>query len=261
MNYNRKVGDETDQKEGRPLPLHEHKKAVFFDVDDTLYDHLTPFRRAVDEIARPAGDFPYEVAYHRLRYYSDILSLELGGAGSAAYDLAVEEMRRRRFQLALEEFDIDLSPDQANQMQAAYIGCQYDIKMFDGARELLQQLAEDGHIIGLITNGPLQHQMNKIAAMNLGDIIPDDRLFISGAVGWDKPDKRIFAHVNEITGTSPEHSFYIGDSWRNDVIGALEAGWSMIWFNHRGIEPETEHRPHYTVASYAELGEILKAQL
>lgn len=239
----------------------EHRKAVFFDVDDTLYDHLTPFRRAVDEIARPAGDFPYEAAYHRLRYYSDMLSLELGGAGSGAYESAVEDMRRRRFQLALEEFGIDLSLDQAKQMQAAYIGCQYDIEMFDGARELLQQLAADGHVVGLITNGPLEHQMNKIAAMKLGEIIPDERLFVSGAVGWDKPDTRIFAYVNEITGTSPEHSFYIGDSWRNDVIGALGAGWSVIWFNHRGTEPESEHIPHYTAASYKELGEILKAQL
>ncbi|WP_054956848.1 HAD family hydrolase [Paenibacillus dakarensis] len=243
------------------MHLNEHKKAVFFDVDDTLYDHLTPFRRAVDEIAHPAADFPYEAAYHRMRYYSDILSLELGGAGSQQYEETVEEMRRRRFQLALQEFGIELSSDQAKRMQAAYIGCQYDIQMFARARELLKQLADDGHIIGLITNGPLEHQMNKIAAMNLGDIIPDERLFVSGAVGWDKPDARIFAYVNEKTGTRPENSFYVGDSWRNDVIGALNAGWHVIWFNHRRAKPESEHTPHYTATSYEELGEILKARL
>ncbi|MFC7678730.1 HAD family hydrolase [Paenibacillus sp. GCM10028914] len=243
------------------MHLNRHKKAVFFDVDDTLYDHLTPFRRAVKEIAHPPEHFPYEAAYHRMRYYSDMLSLELGGAGSDEYESAVEDMRRRRFQLTLLEFGIDLSPEQAKHMQAVYIGCQYDIDMFEGARELIQQLAEDGHIVGLITNGPLEHQMNKIAAMKLGDMIPEDRLFVSGAVGWDKPDTRIFAHVNKATGTSPEHSFYIGDSWRNDVIGALGAGWNVIWFNHRGTQPESDHTPHFTAASYEELGQILKAQL
>ncbi|MGM1045546.1 MAG: HAD family hydrolase [Bacillota bacterium] len=243
------------------MKLDKSKKAVFFDVDDTLYDHLTPFRRALETIARPKEGFPYEAAYHRLRYYSDMLSLELGGAGSDDYESAVEDMRRRRFQLALQEFDIELSPEQAERMQAAYIGCQYEIDMFEGARELLQRLADDGHVVGLITNGPLEHQMNKIAAMNLGSIIPADRLFVSGDVGWDKPDQRIFVHVNERTGTSPEHSYYIGDSWRNDVIGALAAGWNVIWFNHRGTTPESEHTPHYTAGSYTELAQILETAL
>ncbi|WP_106769738.1 HAD family hydrolase [Paenibacillus faecalis] len=238
-----------------------YEKAVFFDLDDTLYDHLIPFYKVVQTIVQPEDDFPYEAAYHRLRYYSDKLALELGGAGSDEYRQAVEEMRCRRFQLALQEFDIELSPEQAASMQAAYIGCQYEIDMFEGAQELLKYLADSGYIVGLITNGTQEHQMKKIAAMNLENIIPSDRLFISGDVGWDKPDRRIFAHVNELTGTRPEHSYYVGDSWRNDVIGALAAGWHVIWFNHRRIEPESGHSPHYIAGSYEELGEILKKVL
>ncbi|MGG1877429.1 HAD family hydrolase [Paenibacillus cisolokensis] len=232
-------------------------KGIFFDVDDTLYDHLTPFRGAVQEVAQPADSFPYEAAYHRMRYYSDRLSEELGGAGAAAYGEAVREMRVRRFQLALAEFGIALDEKQAEAVQRVYHERQFRIEMFDGARELLRTLVEAGHIVGLITNGPEAHQMNKIRAMNLGDLIPPERLFVSGAVGWDKPDARIFRHVNEATGTRPEHSYYIGDSWRNDVVGALAAGWHVIWFNHRGVKPESDHEPHHVAASYKELGELL----
>lgn len=32
-------------------------KGIFFDVDDTLYDHLAPFRDAVQKVARPDGTF------------------------------------------------------------------------------------------------------------------------------------------------------------------------------------------------------------
>jgi len=234
------------------------KKAIFFDVDDTLYDHLAPFRKAVEEIAAPRPGFPYEAAYHRLRYYSDILSLELGGAGAMEAGDATEGMRRRRFQLALAEFGIELSDAAAAEMQAAYIGCQYDIEMFPGARELLRELAEDGHLVGLITNGAGGHQLKKIKAMALDDIIPPVRQFISGNAGWDKPDKRLFDYVNAETGTTPEQSVYIGDSWRNDVIGALEAGWTAVWFNHRDAKPESDHLPHCTVQKYSELKRILK---
>lgn len=232
-------------------------KGIFFDVDDTLYDHLAPFRDAVQEVAHPGGAFPYEAAYHRMRYYSDMLSVELGGAGTAAYGEAVEDMRRRRFQLALAEFGIQLTLEEAEAVQQTYLDRQYNITMFEGARELLKKLADAGHVVGLITNGPAEHQMNKIAAMRLGDLIPEERLFVSGAVGWDKPDPRIFHHVNRLTGTVPEGSYYIGDSWRNDVVGALAAGWHVIWFNHRSVGPESEHQPQHTVTSYGELEGLL----
>ncbi|WP_229692089.1 HAD family hydrolase [Paenibacillus radicis (ex Gao et al. 2016)] len=237
--------------------MDERQLGYFFDVDDTLYDHLTPFRKAVEAVAGVNEAFPYEAAYHRMRYYSDLLSLELGGAGAMGTGSPMEEMRRSRFQLALAEFDIELSMEQAAAMQAAYIGCQYEIEMFAGARELIAELVRAGHVVGLITNGTGEHQMNKIRAMELDGLIPPAYQFVSGVVGWDKPDGRIFAHVNEVTGTLPANSYYVGDSWRNDVVGAVEAGWTVVWFNHRGTAPESEHQPHYTVKSYAEIAELL----
>ncbi|MDQ6422694.1 HAD family hydrolase [Paenibacillus sp. LHD-117] len=228
-------------------------KAVFFDVDDTLYDHLLPFRKAVSKWVSRVPDFPYEKAYHRLRYYSDILSLELGGAGMMEAGDATEGMRRRRFQLTLAEFGIELSEEESAEVQAAYIGCQYDIEMFPGARELMAELAATGTIVGLVTNGAGPHQRRKIEAMRLEGLIAPENIFVSGEVGWDKPDARIFRYINEVTGTKPEDCVYIGDSWRNDVIGALAADWTVVWFNHRGTVPETDDRPHHIVAGYKEL--------
>ncbi|MDQ0062218.1 HAD family hydrolase [Paenibacillus harenae] len=230
---------------------------VFFDVDDTLYDHLMPFRKAVDAVVGVNETFPYEKAYHRMRYYSDILSLEMGGAGKMEEGQATEIMRRRRFQLTLAEFGIEVNEQQSAAIQAAYIGCQFDITMFDGARALLERLNRAGYIVGLITNGAEAHQMSKIKAMELDALIPPERQFVSGKVGHDKPDRRIFDYVNEQTGTTPANSIYIGDSWRNDVIGAIEAGWSVIWFNHRSVMPESEHRPHHIASSYEELSQLL----
>ncbi|MEK3885305.1 HAD family hydrolase [Paenibacillus sp. PL2-23] len=234
------------------------RKAIFFDVDDTLYDHMAPFRKAVWSWI-PQGEraaFPFEQAYHRLRYYSDMLSLKLGGAGVMGDELA-SGMRRERFKLTLEEFGVAVSAEEAEEIQAAYLACQFDIDMFPGARELLTQLQENGCIVGLITNGAEEHQRQKIEAMGLHKLLPEDRIFISGAAGWDKPDPRLFRHVNELTGTLPGSSLYIGDSWRNDVIGALSAEWSVIWFNHRGAAPESEHEPQHVAICYDELMRLI----
>lgn len=231
--------------------------AVFFDVDDTLYDHLIPFRKAVDGWIADKASFPYEQAYHRMRYYSDKLSMELGGAGAMAADRSAASMRSRRFRLTLADFGIAVTDVEAERIQQAYAGCQFDIDMFEGARELLHRLADSGCLVGLITNGEGPHQMKKINAMRLESVIPAELIFVSGNVGWDKPNRRLFRHINETTGTLPGECVYIGDSWRNDVIGALEAGWTAIWFNHRNALPESGHEPHHRASSIRELERLL----
>ncbi|MEF2967635.1 HAD family hydrolase [Paenibacillus sp. M1] len=234
-------------------------KAVFFDVDDTLYDHLIPFREALMHVLGTGDGFPYAPAYHRMRYYSDTLSAQAGGTPTQGR--ALHEMRTRRFILSLAEFGLELSAAQAAEVQAEYLSRQFDIRLFDGARSLISDLLGRECTVGLITNGPSEHQMKKIAALGLADLIPPELIYISGAVGFTKPDRRLFAHVADKLNFPPEACYYIGDSWRNDVVGALDAGWHVLWFNHRNAQPESEHKPHFRANSYEELRQLLLPSL
>ncbi|MNJ38935.1 dUMP phosphatase [compost metagenome] len=99
--------------------------------------------------------------------------------------------------------------------------------------------------------------MNKVKALNLTRLIPEELIYISGAVGFTKPDARLFQHVTGQLGLAPENCCYIGDSWRNDVVGALDAGWKVLWFNHRSVEPESDHQPYHRVADYQEIAHVL----
>lgn len=209
------------------------RQAVFFDVDDTVYDHLTPFRHAVQSWTAHMPQFPYEAAYHQMRYYSDLLSHELGGAGKMEEGASTDLMRRRRFQLALQHFSIQLTGQEAERVQQAYLECQFDIQCFAGMKELMIELQQRGQLVGLLTNGAAEHQWRKIHALGLEQLIDRQYIFVSGAHGIDKPDPKIFQLINEQTGTTQEQCTYIGDSWRNDIIGARRAGWKAIWFNHR----------------------------
>lgn len=231
------------------------RRAVFFDLDDTLYDHLNPFRAALTNILSTPPDFPYDQAYHRMRYYSDALSAELGGTPTHGEEL--HQMRRQRFQLALAEFGLSLAPELAQTVQEEYLSLQYTIELYDGVEELITELQARSFVVGVITNGPRDHQMNKVKALNLTRLIPEELIYISGAVGFTKPDARLFQHVTGQLGLAPQNCFYIGDSWRNDVVGALDAGWKVLWFNHRSVEPESDHQPHHRVADYQEIAHVL----
>lgn len=228
---------------------------IFFDVDDTLYDHLEPFRTAMDKVLLHGEDFPFEIAYQRMRYYSDLLSTEAGGTPTESK--VIEEMRIERFVRTLAEFDMTLTKEQAAAIQAAYIDCQFRIRPFEGAEQLIRKLQMLGATVGLITNGPAEHQWKKIRILGIDRLIPADLIFISGAVGLTKPDPRLFEHVAAKLKLTAGQCCYIGDSWRNDVVGAAEAGWRMLWFNHRGVQPESQARPHEPAASYTELSRLL----
>lgn len=228
------------------------KLAVFFDLDDTLYDHLLPFREAVREVLAPdEGKLDYAELFYTVRHHSDLLWPKyLRG------EMELEETRVLRLELAFAEYGLPLNREQAVQIQASYIARQYTIEMIEGVAEQLQRFISQGHPVGIITNGPQEHQMGKLRGLGIDRIIPPEMIFISDAVGLAKPDPAIFAHVNRVTGTAPENSLYVGDTWANDVVGALTAGWQVCWYNPRGRKPGTAHAPSYIFTNYKEFSEL-----
>lgn len=229
-----------------------NKLAIFFDLDDTLYDHLIPFKEAVRQVLElDESSLDFAELFYKVRHHSDLLwPMYLRG------EIPLEETRVRRMELAFAEYGLNIDRDQASAVQAAYIGLQYSISMIDGVCEHIERFIAEGHKVGIITNGPKDHQMSKIRGLGLDQIIPEDLIFISDAVGLAKPDPEIFVHVNQQTGTSADNSLYIGDTWANDVVGALAAGWKVCWYNPRGRQPATDHKPNYIFTNYKEFGEL-----
>lgn len=228
------------------------KPGIFFDLDDTLYDHLVPFREAVREVLAPnESALDYAELFYRVRHHSDLLWPKyLHG------ELELEETRVLRLEYAFAEFGLGLSREQSERVQASYIGRQYTIDMIEGVKEQLERFIALGITVGIITNGPEEHQSAKLRGLGVDKLIPPEHIFISDAVGLAKPDPRIFRYVNKKTGTAPEHSLYVGDTWANDVVGALEAGWKVCWYNPRGRQPGSDHRPTFTFADYAEFAKL-----
>lgn len=230
---------------------------IFFDVDDTLYDHLQPLIEALQTvIPQQQESLSYGDVYQRFRYYSEILV-----SPQTAHPLSLEEMRYQRFILTLKEFEIEINEEQAKQMQAIYFSCQYNIRPYDGVVELIHELMDQGYTVGLLTNGPAEHQWKKICALHMDQVFARDRIFISGEIGLEKPDPAIFAYVNRQTDTIPAHSYFIGDSWRNDVVGAVSAHWHMIWFNARHAVRESDHQPDTEAENYPEIRTQLLAMI
>jgi putative hydrolase of the HAD superfamily len=58
-----------------------------------------------------------------------------------------------------------------------------------------------------------------------------DAIHVSTEVGAAKPDPAIFHAALEANGLQPAQALHVGDSWREDVLGAQAAGLTALWLD------------------------------
>jgi HAD superfamily hydrolase (TIGR01549 family) len=214
-------------------------KAIFFDLDDTLHDHLHPFLKAFnDSFSDLYEQMDVESLYKKFRDFSDLLWKKYSNQ-----ELSLEELRIARIVMAFEYFQKSITNEQASDFQAHYELNLDNLQLFEEVPELINIIKAKGKLVGIITNGPVQHQFNKISSLGLTSCVSREHIFISDEVGVAKPNKQLFHHVAQKVNLIPSEILYIGDSWPNDVVAPMEAGWQAIWYNHRKMLPDTHHKP------------------
>lgn len=116
---------------------------------------------------------------------------------------------------------------------------------------MLKKLKDCGFKVALITNGHHSLQYRKIDMLGLRDAF--DEIIVSGDVGIDKPDKRIFLVMAKRLGVEAEEMIYVGDHPVNDIEGAAEAGCKTIWMKCKSPLIECKIPPDETVLSVEEV--------
>ncbi|MCD8502239.1 MAG: HAD-IA family hydrolase [Bacillaceae bacterium] len=160
----------------------------------------------------------------------------------------------------MKEFNLYFPPSIADEFQRHY----YDIvakycELFPSVPELLTELQRQAIVLAIITNGTTTTQMKKIRKMELTKWFQSKYIFISDECSSAKPEKRIFEVVKKEIGKN--RLLYIGDSWEQDVVGAIEAGWDAIYFNTRLKTPSTSHTPLTSCISMKQLHDFLNQNL
>lgn len=212
--------------------------SIVFDVDDTIYDQQAPYRQAMEKCF-PDFDMTFmNQAYIRFRHYSDTgFPRVMAGEWTTAY------FRFWRCQQTLLEFGYRLIDEtEGNYFQAVYEEELENITMLDEMRLTLEFLKKKNVPMGVITNGPTEHQLKKVKKLGLYDYVDPKRVIVSQATGFQKPEKEIFNLAAEQFDMNPATTLYVGDSYDNDIMGAFNSGWRSLWFNHRGrsLKPGTK---------------------
>ncbi|MGU8040532.1 HAD family hydrolase [Streptococcus suis] len=229
-------------------------KALIFDVDDTLYDQIQPFERALErhiEVAREQ----IEPLYLSFRRYADEVF-----EATAIGKMSMKDSHIYRMKHALADFGYQVSEATALAIQIDYDYFQGQIELSPVFPEIFSWCQAQGIVMGIITNGPYRHQLRKIRTMGLVNWFELEHVLISGQVGITKPNPAIFQLMEERLGMSGEDICYLGDSFENDVVGAKAANWKAIWFNHRKrVEPIAPYQADKVVTDWDELVEVIQS--
>ena len=232
-------------------------EAVLFDLDGTLVDSAAVWRRAM---ARTLA-----------RCYERYPVLRTLGSPEAVYDSVLSPLAARRGAEVGGEWDDEFLRHALRELLAEHarrddayadeVFSQYARERARGTYECYPHAvpaleALRGHWpLGLITNGPSEHQRSRIEPLGL------DRYFeaiaVSGELGVRKPDPAIFRHVLRALSVTPAAAVYVGDSLEADVAGAKAAGMAAVWLNRDGRAVSGDHEPDAEIATLAELPGLL----
>ncbi|MGM9530605.1 HAD family hydrolase [Intestinibacter sp.] len=228
---------------------------LIFDVDDTLYNLMKPFEDTYNNMFGDKYDIPIDVLHKKYRQYSDEI-FELVQHGS----MTMRDLQIQRITRSLGDFGVHITEEKALEFQQQYSLNQNKIVLLEGIKEILDFAKEHNLKIGIITNGEVDHQLKKVKNLDLEKWIAEENIFVAGGSILPKPHSDVFKFVEDKMNLDPEDTYYIGDTFANDVVGAKNAGWNSIWINRRNssIPLESEYYPDYEANSDEELLDIIK---
>ncbi len=125
----------------------------------------------------------------------------------------------------------------------------------------LMQLRRAGVPIGVVSNASGQIEAclanQGVCQVGPGAGVPVSVVVDSEVVGVAKPDPAIFSPALDALGLPPERVAYVGDSVRNDVVGATAAGLVPLHLDPYDDHPDASHR---RIGAIAEVVELLGAR-
>ncbi len=237
-------------------------KAVFFDLDNTLY----PTSIQAKECRDAALD-----AMIRTMHESEFQPVRIPSKESLDFDL--EEIIKQtganadnHFDLLLRRHDIEFR-DLIMLREAARN--EYHKQKFNKVRpwpdvETTLKNLEKKYILGIITNGRVDKQLSKLDLLHLVKYFNSKRVIIEEDVGYSKPHKEIFNRAAASVNLKPENCAYVGDKPKQDIWGAFNAGFVPIlykggpYFNQNEYLKEmNEGQDYHSIKHFSELIDLI----
>lgn len=185
----------------------EMVRGVVFDLDDTLYSEKDYVRSGYRAVAEWIGDSKVE---HELWHYFN------------ADKQAIDEVLTERGLL-----------EKKSECLNIYRNHIPNIKLYEGVEQVIRELKEKDIKVGIITDGRVEGQKNKINALGLNSLVDDiiitDEL---GGIQFRKPNDIAFRIMQCRWRIPFQNMVYVGDNMSKDFQAPRQLGMKSIFVNN-----------------------------
>lgn len=228
----------------------KHKiRAVFFDIDDTLYSttdfaHLARMN-AARAMVRLGLRWPAKKVYNEL--------LEVIQEFSSNYEHHFEKLILR----IPEKYHRNVNP--AILISAAVVAYHHTkfthLKPFPDVMPFLKFLKQRNIIRGVITEGLEVKQAEKLLRLGVYPYLSPAAIFISDQIGISKPNVKLYLRAIQSISIPADRVMYIGNNSASDIDPANKAGMITVKINRGGKYAKIIGKtlPAYSIKNLKEL--------
>lgn len=175
-------------------------KLIIFDLDDTLISEFDFIKSGYDVVSK---------------YISQKYKINKEDAYQELIDLA-NLKAKNTFNLLLEKYNIVYSKEDILELVRMYRSHLPKITFYDDVRPVIDKLKSSGIKLGIISDGYIETQQNKLNVLNCKNTF--DYIILTEELGREywKPSPRAFEIMMEKFAITPQEAIYIGDNPEKD---------------------------------------------
>ena len=228
-------------------------KALFIDLDNTLYDFTANSREAYHEVYQLMD---YDRFFSSFEEYFAIYEKRNAELWDL-YDegtITKEQLNTERYLHPLKVAHVNRAEEIAQTFFAeAMKRLPTKGLLRPHAIECLEYL-RPRYQLYILSNGFTELQTHKMQSAGINHFF--DGIVLSEDINVNKPQRALFDYALTISDTSAEESLMIGDHFEVDIIGAKNAGWDQMFYNYKGIT-EKPFAPTYEITSLEQVKDYL----
>tara|TARA_B110000438_G_scaffold135389_1_gene130916 strand:+ start:2617 stop:3285 length:669 start_codon:yes stop_codon:yes gene_type:complete len=216
--------------------------AIIFDLDDTLYKEIYYVRSGFNAVSI------YVAEKTSLNHNNLLENLMLN------YNSDMNP-----FLSLIEKYSLNIT---IQKMKNIYRSHFPSIQLDKNTKEILTILKKRKELRGLLTDGRLLQQRNKIESLGLGQYFND--ILISDEFGSEKPSIKNYSYFMDMGKGIELKYYYIGDNPNKDFISANKLGWITICLRDNGqnihdqnFTLEKEYLPKHIIDNIEDVLDII----
>lgn len=202
---------------------------IFFDLDNTLWDHRKNARLTLDKLFQKFQiqdkikvDFEtFHQVYHTIN--ENLWAQIRDGI------IDKETLRKHRFYDVFLHFGLD-DFSLAQTIEHLFLDeiIEYN-ELVDGTTELLEYLVKKGYQLHILSNGFQEVTHRKLEGGGIASYFKT--VTSADEIGLRKPHPEIFQYALHKAKAQKENTFFIGDDWVADALGAKNFGLPVLFLD------------------------------